>query len=208
MSFRFFCFIPLCLILCGCSSSYCDELSLEEVKASADVTDESTSESTASEDALNGQDIEADEVKGNPEEIYVYACGKVGSPGVYKVPEGSRVFEVLSLAGGPLEEADISAINQAETCYDGEMIYVPAVGESIDPAGEMPGIAPSSDGRIDINTADSEKLQQLKGIGASRAEDIISYREKNGKFTDIESIMNVPGIKQGTFDKIKDDIKV
>ena len=195
MSFRLFLFLPLCLIFCGCGSSYCDEVSLEEV--SEEVTDQT--------DEMAAQETEAD--TGEDGSIFVYVCGSVGSPGVYELPEGSRVFEALSLAGGTLEEADLSSINQAEACYDGEKIYVPAVGEAGD-GGEAGEALDVSDGRININTADSSELQKLKGIGESRAEDIISYREKNGKFLEIEGIMEVPGIKQGTFDKIKDQIKV
>ncbi len=195
MSFRLFLFLPLCLIFCGCGSSYCDEVSLEEV--SEEVTDQT--------DEMAAQEPEAD--TGEDGSIFVYVCGSVDSPGVYELPEGSRVFEALSLAGGTLEEAELSSINQAEACYDGEKIYVPAVGEAgVD--GDTEEASDVSDGRININTADSSELQKLKGIGESRAEDIISYREKNGKFLEIEGIMEVPGIKQGTFDKIKDQIRV
>ena len=203
MSFRFFFIIPLCLMLCGCSSSYSDELSLEESESTVSRTDESVTECVEPDGKEAGQTDECEDA-GN---IYVYVCGRVASPGVYEVPEGSRVFEVLDLAGGVTGEADISAVNQAEECYDGEMIYIPAAGEDSDDKGADTRKA-DTDGRININTADSEELQRIKGIGASRAEDIISYREKNGKFTDTESIMKVPGIKQGTFDRIKDQIKV
>ncbi len=192
MSFRLFLILPLCLILYGCGSSYSDELSLEDIgeESSASVNETETEEATAETGGI----------------IYVYACGKVNAPGVYTVPQGSRIFEVLSLAGGVTDEADISAINQAEPCYDGEKIYVPALGE--EDGGDAPDAGMQQDDRININTADSSELQTLKGIGASRAEDIISFREKNGKFDSVESIMEVPGIKQGTFDRIKDRIKV
>ncbi|MCR5237164.1 MAG: helix-hairpin-helix domain-containing protein [Lachnospiraceae bacterium] len=204
MSFRFFYFIPLCLILCGCGSSSADELSLEEAESICSEDPESLSEEPSDISSEVKPDGQTD--SGN---IYVYACGKVKTPGVYMVPAGSRIFEVLALAGGPLDEADISAVNQAEICYDGEMIYIPAEGELDDPPeGIADADEKADDGRININTADSTELQQLKGIGASRAEDIISYRENNGNFPDPESIMKVPGIKQGTFDKIKDRIKV
>ncbi|MCR5774689.1 MAG: ComEA family DNA-binding protein [Lachnospiraceae bacterium] len=146
--------------------------------------------------------------------IYVYVCGEVKSPGVIEVGSDSRVFEALEIAGGVTADADISLINQAERCYDGQKLYVPAYGESVDPGGGVPApgdsafVPADSDGLVNINTADSEKLQTLNGIGASRAEDIISYRETNGRFDSIEDIMGVPGIKQATFDKIKDRIKV
>ena len=66
----------------------------------------------------------------------------------------------------------------------------------------------NSDGIININTATKDELMTLNGIGASRAEAITSYREENGPFTTIEDIMNVSGIKSGSFDKIKDKIRV
>ena len=191
MNFKVFLMISLCVMLCGCSRSYSDEMTLDELESSG-LSDNET------------ESVQTEDVSGN---IYVYACGEVVSPGVYEVKPDSRVFEILSLAGGVTDEADLSYINQAESCYDGEKIYVPAEGEYEDPAYAGSG-AGESDDRININTADSSSLQGLQGIGASRAEDIIAYREKNGKFTTIESIMEVPGIKQGTFDRIKDHIKV
>ncbi len=202
MRFRSVLILPLCMILWGCGSSYCDEISLstdgQEISESAD--------GVGGADEIKEEPAESADNEAGNTDIYVYACGKVNDPGVYVVPSGSRIYQVLSLAGGVSGEADISAINQAEVCYDGEMIYVPEKGENPDRTGAAES-APEDD-RVDINTADSSELQTLKGIGASRAEDIISYREKNGKFSDTESIMNVPGIKQGTFDKIKDKIKV
>ena len=198
MSFRFFLLIPLCLILSGCGSSYCDEISLEEVSADQDEKpSEIGDEATVSENEQGAA-------------VFVYVCGNVNSPGVYELPAGSRIFEALALAGGLSDKADVRAVNQAETCYDGEMIYIPAKGEETeaDEVSDGNDARDARDERININTADSDELQRLKGIGRSRAEDIISYREKNGSFSDIESIMKVPGIKQGTFDRIKDQIKV
>ena len=195
MSFRFFLFIPLCLMLYGCGISSAEELSLDEAAEEESSVAEDTQSSSES--------VSFDKMNDN---ICVYVCGRVRSPGVFVLPAGSRVYEALALAGGILEEADERAVNQAGLCSDGEMIYVPAVGEAGESAAEGTDAA-ADDGRIDINSADSSELQKLKGIGASRAEDIVSYREKNGKFDGIESIMEVPGIKQGTFDKIKDQIK-
>lgn len=191
MKFRVFLMGFLCVVFCGCGMSYDDGAALDELDTG----------SVSEDDTDTGHSDDADDT------IYVYACGEVVYPGVYEVKSDCRMFEVLSLAGGVTAEADLSRINQAELCYDGEKIYVPASGE-YDTFQDGEAGSGFSDGRVNINTADSEELQQLKGIGASRAEDIISYREKNGKFPDIEAIMQVPGIKQGTFDKIKDQIKV
>lgn len=210
MIYRIFLLIPLCMMLCSCSRSYSDEVSLDEL---ADVS-LSSEHSGASEEvngnfdaSVNKAGSGVDHETADSDKIYVYACGEVVSPGVYETDADSRVFEVISLAGGTTEDADISFINQAEAVYDGERIYVPAIGEYDITYGVSAG-TDISDDKININTADSAGLQQIKGIGESRAGDIISYRESNGRFSCIEDIMNVPGIKQGTFDKIKDQIKV
>lgn len=65
-----------------------------------------------------------------------------------------------------------------------------------------------SDGRVNINTATAEQLCTIPGIGETRAQSIITYREQNGLFTTIEEIKNVSGIKEGLFQKIKEKIKV
>jgi len=74
--------------------------------------------------------------------------------------------------------------------------------------GSADSAAEPEDGRINLNTASKEQLMTLSGIGESKAETIISYREKNGAFQTIEDLMNIPGIKNGVFEKIKDNIRV
>ena len=133
--------------------------------------------------------------------IYVYVCGQVMNPGVVCVSEGSRIVDVINLAGGMTDLADINAINQAEFVQDGQKIYVPAMGEKI-------VVSSSGDGKININTAGEEQLMTLPGIGQSKASAIISYRKENGGFNMIEDIMNIPGIKTSAFNKIKDYICV
>lgn len=142
---------------------------------------------------------------------YVYICGAVAKPGVYAVPSHARVYEVISLAGGLLAEAGEQAVNQAREVVDGEMIRVPTKEELI--AGEAEQSfgdegTEAQDGLIDINRADAAELMTLPGIGASKADSIISYREENGGFSSIEDIMNVEGIKEGVFNRIKEHIKV
>lgn len=131
-------------------------------------------------------------------EIYVYLCGAVENPDVYSVKEGSRVFEVIQKAGGFTEDADKTYVNQARVVADGEQIKIPTVGEVVEQ---------KKDG-INMNTASKEVLCTLPGIGESRAESIIQYREENGLFQTKEDIMKVPGIKEGMYDKIKDKIIV
>ncbi len=208
MSIRLFLILPLCVVLCGCGSTVSDGLSLEE--AVEEATDpecgQKACEGAESGSMSGSRSLSDDRIDDNDVDIYVYVCGRVNAPGVYILPAGSRKYEAVLRAGGLAEDADASAVNQAEACCDGEMIYIPAKGENSE--GEDIPLSDAADDRININTADSSELQTLKGIGASRAEDIIDYREKNGKFEDAESIMKVPGIKQGTFDRIKDKIRV
>ena len=176
-------------------------------------------ETSADEEAgeTEQEQTEEDERKGSTEEetqqtlCYVYICGAVAKPGVYAVPSHARVYEVISLAGGLLAEAGEQAVNQAREVVDGEMIRVPTKEELI--AGEAEQSfgdegTEAQDGLIDINRADAAELMTLPGIGASKADSIISYREENGGFSSIEDIMNVEGIKEGVFNRIKEHIKV
>lgn len=145
----------------------------------------------------------------SPDEIYVQISGAVMCPGVYKLPAGSRIFEAVELAGGITPEADLSSVNQAEMLSDGQMVYIYAVGEEWKSLpGQTTGESKTGDGKVNINTASEEELLTLPGIGLSKAEDIISWRETNGPFDCVEDIMNIRGIKEGVFSKIEDRIKV
>lgn len=137
--------------------------------------------------------------------LYVYVCGAVQSPGVVEVPEGSRAEEVLRLAGGMTEKADPFYVNLAEPVTDGQKLYFPTTeeAESLESAAKA-----AEAGLVNINTATEEELCTLPGIGASRAADIVRYREKNGNFQTPEDIMKVSGIKQNAYDKLCDKITV
>lgn len=135
--------------------------------------------------------------------IYVQVSGAVVSPGVYELPEESRVFEAIELAGGLTGEADAGQINQAQVLNDGQMIYVMKKGEA-----ESPGIGQQQDEKVNLNTATAEELMTLPGIGEAKAVSIIAWREANGGFQRIEDLMEIEGIKEGVFSKIKDSIKV
>ena len=144
--------------------------------------------------------------------IYVYICGQVQHPGVYQVDADERVFKVIQMAGGLTDEADEAGVNQAQTLADGQMIYIPAVGETAEtavagsPAGSDEEAADS--GKININTAGLEALMSLPGIGEGKARNILNYRQEHGSFRAIEDLMNVDGIKEGTFSKLKDRITI
>lgn len=142
-------------------------------------------------------------------EVLVHVCGQVQSPGVYRLKTGSRIFEALEAAGGILETAAGEALNQAETLTDGEQIYVPAKEEAALAAQiSSKDTDVSADGKVNINTATKEELMTLNGIGDSRAESIMRYREERGGFTAIEELKEIEGIKDGIFNKLKDQVKV
>ena len=139
--------------------------------------------------------------------IYVYVCGAVMQAGVYELQQDSRVYEAIQKAGGFAENADISEINQAALLQDEEQIYVPAAGE-VDHSLKEEGEAGDAGGKVNLNTATKEELMTLAGIGESKADSIIKYREEHGKFQSIEDIKQIEGIKDGVFQKIKDLITV
>lgn len=138
-------------------------------------------------------------------EVCVYVCGYVNSPGVYYIRNGARVADAVEAAGGIAEGAYPDILNLADMLTDGQRIYVPAIGET---DNAMPAVQDGRSDLVNINTADVSQLATLPGIGESRATSIIAYREENGAYGTIEDIMNVSGIKEAAFSKIKDYICV
>ena len=166
------------------------------------VVKQDTSEEIVSEEP---ETIENDVTEAEQEMICVFICGAVRSEGVYYVPADSRVNDVLEAAGGFDEEASTSAVNLAGKVSDGDRIYIPKEGEEVTAAGTVMEAAEQT-GQVNINTAGKEELMTLPGIGETRAEDIIKYREQHGGFTQVEDLMNVNGIKEGTFSKLRDRV--
>ena len=164
------------------------------------------------------EDVQAQEATAVTEEesaavIYVDVGGEVNQPSVVELSDGSRVTDAIAAAGGLTEKADLTDINRAAFVSDGEKIFIPSQEES-DSEGVISGqsgsssSARSSDGKININTADSSQLQELNGVGPATAEKIINYRKQNGRFQSIEDIKNVSGIGDKTYEKLKDHIRV
>lgn len=139
--------------------------------------------------------------------VFVFVCGQVAVPGVYELPAGSRIYDAIMQAGGCMETADICAVNQAGYLEDGMQIYIPAIGETYKEAASEEQ-ASRTDGRISINHADKNELMTLPGIGESKADAILEYRQSHGAFSSIEELMNIPGIKEGIFNNIQDYITV
>lgn len=138
------------------------------------------------------------------EKIGVYVCGEVMSPGIYYFEANARIEDAIEAAGGITVKASLDSMNLAEYLKDCDKVYVPAIGEETGANEETE----EADKRVDINKASLDELMTLPGIGQSKAQSIIDYREEHGAYTGIEEIKNISGIKAGVFEKIKDLIKV
>lgn len=141
--------------------------------------------------------------------IVVYITGAVPRPGVYALPDGARIQDVISAAGGFLAEANKDSINLAQVLMDGERLDIPyAEGFSPVIPTPIPALIEVTTDLININTASSFELETLPGIGPTTAQKIIEYRDTNGPFLATEDIINVSGIGPGTYERIKDLITV
>ena len=144
-------------------------------------------------------------------EIVVHITGSIQNPGIVTIPEGSRIIDVISSAGGVTPDADFSKINLAYIVSDAQKIYIPSVNDNFNESNyisDLPGenVLEDSSTSININTASQSELETLPGVGPSTALKIIDYRSKNGNFKKVEDIMNVPGIGESKFNNLKDYI--
>lgn len=184
-------------------------------------TTEYSVEASAYDEQTASEEAQADtkEETGQNKEFPVYVCGAVRYPGVYYFTSGSIKQDALDSAGGFVDGAARWCVNLAENLQEGEKLYFPfeeELGEDVSPmeykteetSASEQGDSAGKTSLVNINTADKEELMSLSGVGESRAEAIIKYREAHGDFKDISDICNVSGIKEGLFNKIKDYITV
>ena len=199
------CVILLCMLLCGCGASD---------TAAYLMTTQETQIPMESEALLSDTEDVADRSEAP---LLVYVCGEVVNPGVYELPAGARVCDAVDAAGGFTKKASHDYWNLAEALTDGQMISFPTEEEAAErkkhdtdgnTSAETIFADPETDGKVNINTADVNQLQQLSGIGQTRAEAIIAYRNEHGAFAKVEDIMKVSGIKNALFEKMRDDITV
>ncbi|MBQ6112182.1 MAG: helix-hairpin-helix domain-containing protein [Synergistaceae bacterium] len=164
-------------------------------------------------------------------DIYVYITGAVKKPGVYKFPEGSRIFEVIEAAGGFTPKADIAALNLAETFTDAQHIHIPLKGErnriiqtqnannnadtythiTVQPQEQKSKSSAKSSGNnglVDVNNASESELQKLTGVGPAIAKRIYEYRQKNGRFKSVEELIHVRGIGPAKLEKMRSQILI
>lgn len=157
--------------------------------------------SEGTNDSLTQQTAETEEGQ-----IYIHIVGAVKKPGVYTFQKKPRVIEVVEKAGGFTKDAVTAEINQAELVEDGTQLTIASQKDSKERDGQQAGQAETT--KVNLNAATKEQLMTLTGIGEAKAIAIIAYREEKGKFQKPEDLMNIPGIKEGVFDKIKSQICV
>jgi competence protein ComEA len=137
-------------------------------------------------------------------QVIVDASGAIARPGLYRLPFGSRVADLVAAAGGPAEGADTDRLNLAAQLTDGTKVHVPRVGEA------APVAAGSSEpsGPLDLNTATAEQLDLLPGVGPATAKAIIDARAKRGRFGAVDDLLDVRGIGPAKFEAISDLVRV
>lgn len=148
--------------------------------------------------------------------IFVDIKGAVKNEGVYELSNGSRVMDLVKKAGGLTDDADKKSVNLAEKLADEAVVYVAKIGEEVTPASTpsqakatpASGVDGDSSAQINLNTATTEELQTISGIGAKRAQDIIDYRDANGGFSSVDDLKNVSGIGEKTLKKLKAEVTV
>ena len=130
-----------------------------------------------------------------PEEVRVYVTGAVQHPGVYPLDNGARWIDALEAAGGPTEDADLTAVDLARRARDEETVMVPRLGQTA-----VSGV--SRRPLIDINAAPAEELETLPGIGEVRAGDIVRSREEDGAFASVDELLERDLVPESVFEEI------
>ena len=199
--------------------TYCAGNSMEAETSYTDVTALSTSSSSKQSSQSLSEASSQSKTEGSEKDeskVTVDVKGAVVKPGVYTLKVSARVTDAIQEAGGMTEGADAKSVNLAASLSDEEVIYVANKDENVSvldqsDTGQVSnkgGQAVSKNGKINLNTATSEQLQTISGIGAKRAEDIVAYRESHGSFQSVDDLKNVSGIGDKTLDKIRESIYV
>lgn len=188
------------VLLCGLTYTFTDHTKDNEVDIMSVASEQESNQIL--EDQVNTGSNEN-------QEICVYICGCIGKPGVYMVNKDTRVYTIIEMAGGLTQDAFPEYLNLAEVVTDGQKIVVPSIADIQSGDFVIDDVAiDETDSLLNINTASEESLMSLPGIGSTKALSIITYRDNHGNFNTIEEIMNVEGIKENLFNKIKELIKV
>ena len=164
---------------------------------------------------LQQEDMDVEVSFQEEKRIFVYVCGAVRQAGVYSLQVGDRLYMAVELAGGFTENAAKEYHNLARVVEDGERIYILTIEEweKLSVQEQVTGEAKIEEQDlgekiVNLNTASLEELMTLPMIGESKAKLIIEYRTKVGKFKNIEELMNISGIGESMFAKVKDRITI
>lgn len=134
--------------------------------------------------------------------------GEVMKPGIYEIQEGDRIQDIIERADGFTENADILQVNLAQIVQDEMVVLIPAVGQEEEAAVNESAGEQENNGKIKINTASSEELTQLPGIGPAKAEAIIAHRDNHGLFQAPEDLLEISGIGEKTLETLIEHIQV
>ncbi len=187
---------------------FAGESSLQTVgdKEEGNISREANSKNVSKDE--NDRDISRTEEN----KVIVHVAGAVKENGVYELKPGSRIINALNAAGGETEEADLDRINLAAPVSDGEQVFIPYQRQEKNKVNDITvqknnnGKNFENTGKINVNIAGQGRLEELSGIGPSKAQSIIEYREKIGKYTDLEQLLEVSGIGEKTLKKIEDEL--
>jgi competence protein ComEA len=143
--------------------------------------------------------------------LFVHVAGEVRRPGLYRVPEGSRVAAALARAGGPSRRAALTTVNLAAKVEDGQQVVVPRRGAAAPPAAgpaiagdaATGGAAPPAAGPVSLSSATVEQLDALDGIGPTLAQRILAYRQAHGGFRSVDELRQVEGIGDKRFESLR-----
>ena len=140
--------------------------------------------------------------------VLVHVAGAVAEPGVYQLVGDARVRDAIIAAGGPTDLADSNALNLAASVADGVRVYVPVIGEAVPATHDIGAASVGADQPpglpVDVNAAGASELERLPGVGPATAAAIVTDRERNGPFLDVDDLDRVPGIGPAKLDALRD----
>jgi len=134
--------------------------------------------------------------------VVVHVVGQVYKPGLYSLPDGSRVDDAIRRAGGPKPKAALALVNLAAPIADGQQVVVPSNREAAQALAGGP--VTGAGGRVHLNSATLDQLDELPGIGPVTAQKILDYRSEHGAFGSVDELDAVPGIGPATLDELRD----
>lgn len=184
------------------NSKQAETQTLQVTEGCSEQEESKNTVSNMSGDETTGQSESGQQSRNETAQAYVYVCGCVVNPGVYQCASDSRIYEVITQAGGFTEDADRTYLNLVDRISDGQKLLVPAVKENENMSSGQTDQTVAA--KVNINTASKDQLMTLPGIGESKANDIIASRNTEGRFDTTEDIMRIPGIKEAAFNKLKD----